>query len=139
LGGDFFAHRPIVLLVGHREPTPFMPHVLLHTDDVPFMVHYAGNLTAARTLLDGYLLYTDDRPLIEYLSPITQRRQKARAVSWFVGTALIDFMEAVLRPVPPEHDPYLQKLTAREFAFVRGGLSLHQAEVRKKAGDHSEA
>jgi spermidine synthase len=137
--GDFFVRRPIVLLVGHRDPTPFVPHELWRTDDVPFMAHYAGNLTAARTLLDRYGLNTDDRPLIEYRAPITHRRQKAKADSWFVGTALMDFMEAVLRLAPPEHDPYLKDLTVREFTFVRSGLSLHQAEVHKKTGDLSEA
>lgn len=137
--GDFLALRPIVMLVGHRDPTPFVPHVLLHPDEIPFMAHYAGNLTAARTLLDGYPLNTDDRPLIEYHAPITHRRQKAKAASWFVGAALIDFMEALLRLVPPEHDPYLQTLSEREFALVHAGLSLHKAEVLKKAGDHAGA
>jgi hypothetical protein len=60
-------------------------------------------------------------------------------VSWFVGAALIDFMETLLRLVSPENDPYLQALTEREFAFVRAGLSLHQAEVLKKAGNHTGA
>jgi spermidine synthase len=137
--GDFLPLRPIVLLVGHADATPSVPHKRLRLDDIPFMAHYAGNLTAARSQFEPYPLNTDDRPLIEYRSPITHRRQKAQAASWFVGAALIDFMETLLRLVPPEDDPYVQALTPRELAFVRAGLSLHRAEVLKKAGDHTRA
>ena len=137
--GDFFAKRPIIVLVGHQEATPFEPHELFQADDVPFLAHYAGNLTAARALFDDNPLNTDDRPVIEYRAPITHRRRRAKEVSWFVGENLITFMETVLRSVPPERDPYLQALPHREHAVVQAGLSLHRARVLKKAGKISEA
>jgi spermidine synthase len=137
--GDFLPLRPIVLLVGHDDATPAVPPRRLRTDDIPFMAYYAGNLTVARPLFADYPLNTDDRPLIEYRSPITHRRQRAQAASWFVGATLIDFMETLLRLVPPEDDPYVQALAGREFAFVRAGLSRHRAEVLQKAGDRAGA
>lgn len=137
--GDFFAKRPIVMLVGHADDTPFEPHPLFRVDDIPFTAQYAGNLTAARHLLTNYPLNTDDRPLIEYRAPITHRRQKANVASWFVGDELIDFMDALLQAVPPERDAYLQKLPEREFTFVRAGLILHRAGVLKEAGHKAAA
>jgi spermidine synthase len=137
--GDFFAKRPIVLLVGHADDAPFEPHQLFRVDDIPFTAQYAGNLTAARHLLTNYSLNTDDRPLIEYRAPITHRRQKANVASWFVGNDLIDFMDALLQAAPPERDAYLQKLPEREFAFVRAGLTLHRAGVLKEAGHRAAA
>ena len=137
--GDFLAKRSIVMLVGHADDTPFAPHKLFRVDDIPFTAQYAGNLTAARHLLNDYPLNTDDRPLVEYRAPITHRRQRAKVASWFVGDELIDFMDALLQAVPPERDAYLQKLPEREFMFVRAGLILHRAGVLKEAGHRAAA
>lgn len=137
--GDFLARRPIVMLVGHRENTPFVPHVLFRPADLPFMAHYAGNLTAARALFAAYGLNTDDRPLIEYRAPVTHRRQKAKAASWFVGDDLTAFMDAVLRAAPPADDAYLRHLPQHQRRVVYAGLHLHRAGVLKRAGDRTGA
>ncbi len=133
--GDFFAKRPIVTFVGHAEISPFEPHTLSHPEAVPFMAHYVGNLTAARYLFETVELNTDDRPVIEYRAPITHRRQRADAATWFVGLDLMSFMQKLLEITPPEQDAYLQQIPQREWRMVRAGLSLHRARVLKQTND----
>ncbi|WP_143308273.1 fused MFS/spermidine synthase [Candidatus Entotheonella palauensis] len=132
--GDFFAVRPIVLLVGHREAESFEPHDLSFVDDVPFLAYYAGNLTRVQSRFDRYPVNTDDRPIVEYRAPITHRRRRAKRLTWFVGEPLLTFMETVLHTIPPEHDTYLQNLPTRQHAYVQAGLHRHWASVLKKAG-----
>lgn len=137
--GDFLAKRPIVALVGHREAAPFEPHDLFQTTSVPFMAHYAGNLTAARALFQDYDLNTDDWPRIEYQAPISHRRHGAKTMAWFTGESLIAFMDAVAKMSPPSEDPYLQSLPHRQHTMVEAGLMLHRAGALKRAGKTVEA
>ncbi len=137
--GDFLAKRPIVALVGHREATPFTPHELFQSTSVPFMAHYIGNLTAARTLFHDYDVNTADWPLIEYQAPISHRRRRAKATTWFTGESLIAFMDEVAKISPPSEDSYLQSLPRSQHAMARAGLMLHRAGALKRAGKTVEA
>ena len=137
--GDFLAKRPIAALVGHREAAPFEPHDLFQTTSVPFMAHYAGNLTAARALFQNYDLNTDDWPRIEYQAPISHRRHGAQTMAWFTGESLIAFMDAVAKMSPPSEDPYLQSLPHRQHTMVEAGLMLHRAGAPKRDGKTVEA
>ncbi len=137
--GDFLAKRPIVALVGHPEATPFEPHELFQSTSVPFMAHYVGNLTAARALFQDYDVNTEDWPLIEYQAPISHRRRRAKATTWFTGESLIALMDEVAEISPPSKDPYLQSLPHSQHAMVRAGLMLHRAGALKRAGKTVEA
>jgi spermidine synthase len=165
--GDFLPDEPIVGLVGHRDNVALdlqglirrleqaksaelinsslqdfkypTDSIIKEVDIKPFLFHYCGNFTAAHKLLDGYPLNTDDRPLIEYRSPITDWRQKAKETSWFTMSELINFFDELFLTVPPERDPYLKKLTGQQTMYIRAGLSLYRAQVLKKADDEKGA
>lgn len=155
--GDFFADRPIAVLVGHRDATVLDPRALRrrlidfehaqggdmppgHLGDVaPFLLYYGGNLTAARSLMEDYPLNTDDRPLIEYRAPMTHRRQKAGEISWLTGIELMDFFDQVLHLASPKRDPYLKDITDRQRRFVQAGFHFHMANVLRKTGDQDGA
>lgn len=80
-----------------------------------------------------------DRPLIEYWAPVTQRREKTRQVSWFVGLPLIDFLSELQQLVPPKEDPYPRLLDEREWELVTAGLVYHRAIVLGRQGDQAAA
>jgi len=106
-----------------------------------FMLGYCGNLTAVRDLFAEGPLVTDDRPLIEYLAPITQRRVEAKKATWFTGSALIDFLEEIRRRVPPDQDPYLGNLTEKQRGYTEAGLLVQKGRVLRAQDrpDESEA
>ncbi|MDH3451009.1 MAG: fused MFS/spermidine synthase, partial [Gammaproteobacteria bacterium] len=122
---------------------PDTPH-LLQRRDVPsaaarFLLYYAGNLSAAATLFDDYPVNTDDRPVIEYRAPITERREVAGGHEWFTGNRLIAFLDRLLATVPPAQDPYLAQFTAAEWELVHAGLLLHRGQVLEYVGDVAQA
>lgn len=92
---------------------------------------YAGNLTGLRSATAVQPLNTDARPVIEYLSPRLQVDVRRR----FVGTELDGFLQQLLDSLPPERDPVLAVLPARERGYVRSGIDffryhLYQAQGR---------
>lgn len=156
-------------LIGHRDETPLDPEALAqrlarsgeieigtppggNSDDAvkaeptvkqftvqDLMLQYCGNLTAARSLLDGYPVNTDDHPVIEYEAPITHRRSRAHRSSWFVGGEFVGFLNELQKAVPPRSDPYLRHLDPRQIAAVRAGLHLYLGRVLDRTGDHEGA
>ncbi len=167
--GDFVSRQPVVALVGHAGTEPLdlqalearleavradrlgdMP--LLHfvpdaerlvrrwpADPGRFLLNYAGNLSAARELLAGYPINTDNFPRVEYGAPITQRREQAEQADFFAGPPLIDFFAEVLGRVPPEQDPYLAQAKPRQRAHVYAGLDLHRLQVLADQGEVAAA
>ena len=151
--GDFFPTKPILALVGHVEPQALDPAVFIERgrlmsgrpDLSPEVVtvltlpFYAGNLSAAADILPPGPLNTDDRPLVEYRAPVTQRNQRAGRTEWFHAQELVDFLARLMERVPPETDPYLAKLSAGERDYVHGGLSYYRAMVLRHLQREDEA
>ena len=113
-----------------------MPDDAVKAVILPF---YVGNLGEARSVLPTGPINTDDRPIVEYLAPISHRRARSGATSWFHMQELIDFYDALWREVPPERDPYLAALTETERGYVRAGLSYYKATVLKELGSTTAA
>lgn len=145
--GDFSAERPIVALVARADDAPLDHAALLRNAallTVPARtgasehmagLFYAGNLSDAGAVPAGIPINTDDRPVLEYLSP----RTRAGSVDRFVGFELVRFYDRLLAAVPPERDPILARLPAREVAFVRGGLAFYKYHVYRGAGRQETA
>jgi len=157
---DFSENKPSMALLGSTDTKALYPDLLQSrlnevVDSVPlispgdsvavtvstFMLGYCGNLTAVRDLFAEGPLVTDDRPLIEYLAPITQRRVEAKKATWFIGSALIDFLEEIRRRVPPDQDPYLGNLTEKQRGYTEAGLLVQKGRVLRAQDrpDESEA
>jgi hypothetical protein len=82
---------------------------------------------------------TDDRPVVEYLTPISERRVESGGASWFHMEELAGFFKALQREVPAEHDPYLAGRDPEALDYVRAGLSYYEASVLKKLGNAQAA
>src|SRR5262249_47996382 len=100
--GDFSASEPIVALVGHRTARPLdldavVDNVRRRTGGADYpaararalaLLFYVGNLTAARPLVAGAPLNTDDRPVVEYLAPSTPMEVIRGRAEWLTGMTL---------------------------------------------------
>ena len=151
--GHFGATRPVLALIGSAEATTLDPDAIdrngRHVSGgralppstalavtLPF---YAGNLSAADGLMPPGPINTDDRPLVEYLTPVTQREERTGATGWFNSTELADFLRRLQELVPPERDPHLRLLTAAQRDFVVAGLHYHHGTVAKELGRDADA
>jgi hypothetical protein len=103
------------------------------------MWSYAGNLSVARRLVDHAPLNTDDRPLIEYLSPITHRRVGSHTASFLIGEELVRLYGDLQTAAPPEPDPYLARLNPGERGFATAGFYSHVSAVGKRMGNEAES
>ena len=100
---------------------------------------YAGNLSEADGLIPPGPINTDDRPLVEYLAPMTQREERAGTAGWFNSTELADFLRRLAELAPPARDPHLGRLTAAQRDFVTAGLSYYEGAVASQLGRSAEA
>jgi spermidine synthase len=151
--GDFLPERPIVALVGREDDRPLdadalvaryrslrgSPEIGREAVLALMGMFYAGNLGAARAAFDAYEVNTDDRPVIEYGSPVTHREQRAGRATWLVGTSLIEWYDELHAQAPLAADPYLAWLTPREIGFTEAGLWLLRARASAGAGDRPRA
>src|SRR5262249_5130335 len=136
--GDFYPDRPIVGLVGQRNPRPIdlvglsqrLPHLPTWSRDAllasprGLLMLYAGNLTSVADLFATAPLNTDNRPIIEFLAPRLTRRPAAGDKDWSTGEPLAAFsdpLEPRLRGVP---DPLLP-LSEEVAAARRAGTALY--------------
>jgi spermidine synthase len=147
--GDFLAERPIVALVGQTEPRPLDPDALVenyrHLRGSPTIgresvlslmgMFYAGNLAEARALFAVHPVNTDDRPVIEYRSPVTHREQRAGRAHWLVGGELVEWFDELQSRAPLAEDPYLARLEPREVGFAAAGGFLLRAQASASSGD----
>jgi spermidine synthase len=142
--GDFYAYRPIVALVASMTPMKLDPaqvltrgrHLAPEMSDEEILAgvlpFYAGNLGAARSALADGDINTDERPLIEYLSPVTQWGSGAAGSSpWFVSIPLAEFFDRLRSVAPISSDPYLADLSPAEEAYVEAGAFYYRAVVHR--------
>ncbi len=151
--GHFGARRPVVALVGAAEPTTLDPAVIDRNGrhlaggrplppaaalavTLPF---YAGNLSAAAGLIPPGPINTDDRPLVEYQAPVTQREERAGATGWFNLAELGDFLRHLMELAPPARDPHLTRLTPAQRDLVVAGRHYYEAAVASRLGRDAEA
>jgi len=156
--GNYRTTHPLVLLVGERDPAPLDPRALerrlaaargsepeskplgvgrsaLPETSDELLLYYQGNLSRARSLLEAYPVNSDDRPFIEYSSPITHRRKRTHESSAFRGRNLVAFYDAIFEAAPPERDPYLAALDPGRAELPRAGLELYRSRVLERLGD----
>jgi hypothetical protein len=50
-----------------------------------------------------------------------------------------DWYDELMRRVPSQTDPYLERLTERDLGFIRAGLSLFKPKAYEQAGEKEEA
>jgi len=103
-------------------------------ESTPFL--YAGNLTESAKLFQGYPINTDDRPVIEYQTPISFREVAENdKVIWCVGPRLIKWIDRLLAACPPEEDPVWAGHPDESKHLVKAGAAFHRTMVGKALGD----
>lgn len=115
-----------------QSATPDM--VRVSRQAMPFL--YAGNLTKSADLFRDFPINTDDKPVIEYQTPITFRTVAQHdKVIWCVGPRLITWMDRLMERCPPELDPLWEDHPEENRHLIRAGLAFHRAMVSKVKGD----
>ena len=147
-----------VALIGRRTPSPFpIPSagkrdaMLAAVDGLawqatspdmfrvaaasnPFL--YAGNLTESAELFQTYPINTDDRPVIEYQTPITFRKVAENdKVIWCVGPHLTAWIDRLLNACPPEKDPAWAGHPEEFQHLVMAGAAFHRTMVLRALGE----
>lgn len=107
----------------------------LPLDPQTILLFYCGNLTAARSLFDGYPVNSDNRPVIEYVAPRSYRQNAADKPSWFTGEAFADLVDEIHKLCPPEKDPLLSKRTESNKRLPVAGQAYHRARLAEVAGN----
>ncbi len=109
----------------------------LPLDPDSILLFYGGNLTAARQLFAKYPINTDDRPVIQYLAPRSNRIGKSEISPWFVGNKFADFVDKVQAICPPENDPLLANRSASNKNLPLAGSAFHRAFLSYTAEDET--
>ena len=143
----FFPFRPTIALVGHLDGTPIDMNNMLSnyrklTPDATKLpddflsatigMYYAGNLSLAPSLVQNAPLNTDDRPVIEYLAPLTEKQQAAGKGSFMTGEHVMTFLSALRHACPVASDPMLANLTPGQLNAIRAGDKLMTYKFLKK-------
>ncbi len=144
--GDFFSKRPIVALVGHASDAPWDGDATVRqwqrlekagaieegasVETLPFLF-YAGRLALAADRLAKHPLVTDDRPWIEWRSPVAQLDRAAGEARPFYLRALAEFEQSLLRV---EDDPFLQGLSRKRRGYVEAGMHLYDIATAPTVG-----
>ena len=151
--GDFYVDQPILGLVGSLNAEPLDVRDIVRNgqhirgsaivDPAVFLAvtlpFYAGNLGESREIVPDGPIHTDDRPVIEYVAPVSHRNARAGRAEWFTHTQLINFFEQLLEATPPAVDPYLERVDAATRGFVLAGRSYHTGAVLHALGRRAEA
>ncbi len=95
------------------------------------LMKYCGNLTLNRALFMNHPINTDDRPVIEFTSPISYQNRVAKLEKAMTGRPLLDFLKEMLNGCPPEKDPFLQQLDQQQKTQVCLGLKVYQLNLLK--------
>lgn len=132
--GDLLPARSAIALVGHLDDAVLDPSVIAHAarsiDSAPMRSDlelqsmllrlYLGNITASG-IFDDRRSNTDTRPLIEQLTPQTQREVRAGRASFVVGHERERFYDELTSSMPPASDPYLSELKPQQLDAVHSG------------------
>lgn len=104
------------------------------------LLFYIGNLTQAAAMFDDYPINTDDRPVIEYMAPVSYRiGGNSMDTSWFIGHKFADFVQRLQTQSPPQVDPYLINRSASDRLLPLAGSAYYDARFWFAARQPMEA
>lgn len=144
---------PVYALVARVDESPVDPNLVrgglarfvragamdprLWVVNIPFAA-YVSDVAARRGELADVPLNTDDRTILEYVAPITQREShgalRSQVLAW---RPLLEFCEKLQMDLPPDEDPSLARLARAERRQVIAGTAFYGAEVYRRLGDAS--
>jgi spermidine synthase len=141
--GDFYAEKPIIALIGHQSIGRLSDQELFlqssmqvlknakEKGQVPLLSHYVGQIHLDLPFIINAPINTDDKPVIEYMAPVSHRAEKSGKSKWFIGSELLSVMHEMRNP----NDIYLQGLTEAELRGLFAGYFLHAAQIARSYKD----
>lgn len=146
---------PVYALVGSMEERPLdMAHlqeglVRLEREggldprtwllNIP-LAAYVANLSRVEDTFASAPLNTDDRTVLEYMAPVTERESKgARTRPVLAWHTLLQFDQELHAAAPPRTDPYLARATPAQRLQPLAGTAFYGYEVMRRTGDEAAA
>jgi spermidine synthase len=134
--GDFSALKPVIGLLGQKKQNDlaYQRKVLIQKtliNEMPLLTYYVGNLHQIRAQFSAIELNTDDNPVIEFRSPITQQLTKSGSISWLAGEKLINFMFQFGHA----EDVYLAGIDLTMRQLAEAGRHLQASQLYKYQGE----
>ena len=121
-----------LVAAGHLDERLWLPNIPLAA--------YVANLDPLRERFADAPLNTDDRTILEYTAPMTERDAKGAGVRDVLAWGpLLRFCEQLHESVPPENDPHLVNATPAQRRQVRAGTAYYGYEVMRRTGREADA
>ena len=140
----------IVALIGHQDSSPIpinelgvenikrknipnYDHEVIQNLHIPnqrdILLFYGGNVSASRSLFKSYPINTDDRPIIEYKTPISLHRKQSDGTPQFVADKFAGLVDKLLENTPPTTDPMLAGQNPQNRNLPLAGAAVHKAYI----------
>ncbi len=154
---NFQPRAEIVALVGHQDKTPLAKTLLnssaekrecvvgksfydisnlrIIMNEQTILIYYCGNLSKAEILFKDFPINTDDRPLIEYMSPKSLRIWKDGVPPPFTNEKLAKLIDKVFKISPLRNDPFLKNRSDEDCRLPLAGVAFHKAHINALLGD----
>jgi hypothetical protein len=154
---NFQPGSEIVALIGHQDQTP-IPHsdldvkaakkeaiagaaytdmqdLFLHINEQTVLFFYCGNVTASKNLFEKYPVNTDDKPIIEYKTPLSLHQDKSKGSPQFVADKFAAIVDQLLENTPPMADPMLADRGPENRNLPLAGAAFHKAWIARVLND----
>jgi spermidine synthase len=154
---NFQPGSEIVALVGHQDQSPLpssdldvksdkqqaiegadymdMQNLLLPINEQTVLLFYCGNVSASSKLFESYPINTDDRPIIEYKTPLSLHCEKSDGKPHFVAHKFSDLVDKLLEKTPPISDPMLAERNLQNRNLPLAGAAFHKAWIARVTND----
>lgn len=154
---NFQPGSEIVALVGHQGQTPIpqsdldvraekeaaiagaeytdMQNLFLHINEQTVLLFYCGNVTASASLFDRFPTNTDDKPIIEYKTPLSLHQDVSKGSPQFVADKFAAMVDKLLENTPPMEDPMLATRNAENRNLPLAGAAFHKAWIARYLND----
>ncbi len=152
----------IVALVGHQNKSPLPTNAHKHyeayvsrqpisdTDGnavqslhLPnqrdILLFYCGNISASRSLFENYPINTDDKPIIEYKTPLSLHHEKGYKTKKFVADQFSNLVDKLLENTPPASDPMLAGQNPQNKNLPLAGAAFHKVYIFLNPNDPSKS
>lgn len=154
---NFQPGSEIVAIVGHQDQTPIphsdldvkaakaeaiagaeytdMQNLFLHINEQTVLFFYCGNVTASKSLFEKYPVNTDDKPIIEYKTPLSLHQDKSKGSPQFVADKFAAMVDQLLEKTPPMEDPMLATRDRDNRNLPLAGAAFHKAWIARYLND----
>ena len=116
------------------QPVSKITNIPSHLIKASILASYCGNLSEAKELFSEGPLNRDDRPIIEFYSPIIFRKIMSGSEPNLSNKELYHLVKEIFDNVPIEKDPFLKNLSKKDILYVKAGLD----DLKNKVGQSRE-